>query len=257
MMNRISVVLAVLNEEEYLRSCLQSVKDLAWEIVVVDGGSKDKTLEIARQFGAKIIQTDNPPNFHINKNKAIDAATGDWILQLDADEVVTKELAQEIKKVISLKSNIDGYWIPRKNFFLGKFLTKGGQYPDYTLRLYRRGKGRLPAKDVHEQAEVIGKVGYLKNDLLHIRDKNFSIYIERWNRYTNLLSQQIKAPSPIDYLFLKPISWFLKAYIRHKGFADGFPGFVFSFFSSLRFPVAYIKYTISDIKYLIDKKQRI
>lgn len=247
-MNRISVVLAVLNEEEYLRSCLQSVKDFAWEIVVVDGGSKDRTLEIARQFNAKIIQTDNPPNFHINKNKAIGAATGDWILQLDADEVVTKELAQEIKKVSSLKSHIDGYWIPRSNYFLGKFLTKGGQYPDYTLRLYRRGKGRLPAKDVHEQAEVIGKVGYLKNDLLHIRDKNFSIYIERWNRYTNLLSQQIENPSPIDYLFLKPISWFLKAYIRHKGFTDGFPGFVFSFFSSLRFPVSYIKYRIEKIK---------
>lgn len=243
-MNKISVALAVLNEEQNLRTCLEAVKDLAWEIVVVDGGSQDRTVEIAKEFGAKIVQTDNPPNFHINKNKAIDAATGDWILQLDADEIVTKELTEEIGKVTKKKSDINGFWIPRKNFFLGRFLKKGGQYPDYTLRFYRRGKGRLPAKDVHEQTVVEGKVSYLKNDLLHMRDKSFSIYIERFNRYTDLLSTQITKPSFFDYLFLKPITWFLKTYFRHKGFIDGFPGFIFSLFSSLRFPVAYIKYRI-------------
>src|SRR3989344_5004429 len=132
-MKKISVVLAVFNEEENLKSCLDSVKDLAWEIVVVDGGSTDKTLEIAKSFGAKIIQTNNPPVFHINKNKAINAAQGDWILQLDADEIVARELAEEIKRIIALKSDVNGYWIPRRNFFLGRFLTKGGQYPDYTL----------------------------------------------------------------------------------------------------------------------------
>ena len=242
---KISVALAVFNEEDNLRNCLNSVKDLADELIIVDGGSEDKTLNIAKSFNAKIIQTDNPPNFHINKNKAIDAASGDWILQLDADEIVSKELAQEIKKVISKKSGIAGYWIPRKNFFLGRFLKKGGQYPDYTLRLYRRGKGRLPAKDVHEQAEVRGKVGYLKNDLLHLRDKTFSIYIERWNRYTTLLSSQIKDPNFFDYIFLKPYFWFIKSYIRHRGFMDGFPGFVFVLFSSLRFPISYIKYKIN------------
>lgn len=245
-MNKISVVLAVFNEEQNIRTCLEAIKDLAWEVIVVDGGSTDKTLEIAKEFGARIIQTDNPPNFHINKNKAIDAASGDWILQLDADEVVTEDLAEEIKRIVSKESNVNGYWIPRKNFFLGRFLKKGGQYPDYTLRLYRRGKGRLPAEDVHEQAEVLGKVDYLKNDLLHLRDKNFGIYIERWNRYTDLLSTQIKDPGFFDYFFLKPITWFLKTYFRHKGFIDGFPGLIFSLFSSFRFPVAYIKYKIDN-----------
>lgn len=242
MKNRISIVLAVYNEENNLGNCLDSVKDLAWEIVVVDGGSKDKTVEIAKQFNARVIQTNNPPNFHINKNKAIDGASGDWILQLDADEVVTKELIEEIKKVISKKTDINGFWIPRKNFFLGRFLTKGGQYPDYTLRLYRRGLGRLPGEDVHEQAEVLGETGYLKNDLLHLRDKTFTIYIERFNRYTDLLSTQINKPSLLDYMFVKPSFWFLKAYLLHKGFVDGFPGFVFAIFSALRFPVAYMKY---------------
>lgn len=246
-MKKLSVVLAVYNEEEKLEACLNAVKDLAWEIVIVDGGSTDKTVDIAKKFKAKIIQTTNPQNFHINKNKAIDAAKGDWILQLDADEIVTHELASEIKKVLNENSETNGYWIPRKNLFLGRYLMKGGQYPDYTLRLYKRGKGRLPGNDVHEQAVVEGKVGYFKNDLLHLRDKNFSIYMERFNRYTDLLSTQIKNPGFFEYFFLKPVVWFLKAYIRHRGFMDGFPGFVFALFSAFRFPIAYAKYVI-DIK---------
>lgn len=252
---KISVVLAVYNEEDNLATCLESVKDLAWEIVVVDGGSEDKTLVVAKKFGAKIIQTDNPPIFHINKNKAIDVAFGDWILQLDADEVVTSQLKDEIIKVTKLKSDINGYWIPRKNFFLGRFLKKGGQYPDYTLRLYKKGKGRFPAKDVHEQAKVLGKVGYLKSNLLHLRDKTFSIYMGRFNRYTDLLALYFKESGLkrnifnfTVYFFLKPITWFVMAYIRHKGFLDGFPGFVFSLFSSLRFPVSYLKYHIDYAK---------
>ena len=247
-MKKISVVLAVFNEEENLRSCLESIKDLAWEIVIVDGGSTDKTLLVAKEYNAKIIQTNNPKNFHINKNKAIDAARGDWIFQLDADEVVTGELAREIKQITSKTSKICGYWIPRRNFFLGRFLKKGGQYPDYTLRLYKRGLGRLPAKDVHEQAKVSGKVGYLKHNLLHLRDRNFSNYIERFNRYTDLLSSQLREAklsinlfSFVNYMMIRPFFWFLKTYLRHRGYVDGFPGFIFALFSSLRFPIAYIK----------------
>lgn len=251
-MIKLSVVLAVFNEEKHLRNCLESIKDLAWEIVVVDGGSKDKTLDIAGQFKAKIIQTDNPINFHINKNMAIDAASGDWVLQLDADETVSNELAEEIKKAVASKSGISGYWIPRRNFFLGKFLSKGGQYPDYTLRLYKKGKGRLPGKDVHEQAVVSGKIGYLKSNLLHNKDNTFSDYMMRFNRYTDLYSNQLRGQNIslnvvffIDFIVIKPIFWFLKSYLRHKGFVDGFPGFVFALFSSLRFPVAYFKFLIN------------
>lgn len=247
-MTKISIVLAVFNEEDNLKRCLESVKGFAWEIVVVDGGSKDKTLDIAREFNAKIIQTDNPPNFHINKNKAIDAASGNWILQLDADEVVTEELANEIRKVTISDSDISGFWMPRRNFFLGQFLKKGGQYPDYTLRLYKRGMGRLPAKDVHEQAEISGRAGYLKNDLLHLRDNNFSSYIERFNMYTDLMANQLKdanlkinPSSFISFILIKPVFWFLKAYFRNRGYVDGFPGFIFALFSSFRFPVSFIK----------------
>lgn len=246
-MSKISVVLAVYNEGDNLKACLNAIKDLADEIIIVDGGSVDKTLEIAEEFNSKIIKTYNPPVFHINKNKAIDAASGDWILQLDADEIVSNSLKEEIKKVIKI-SSYNGFWIPRKNFFLGKFLTKGGQYPDYTLRLYRKGKGRLPAKDVHEQAIVEGKVGYLKNDLLHMRDKEFSIYIHRFNRYTDLLALQMKERgekitlfSFVNNVIFKPFFWFIMVYIRHRGYVDGLSGFIFAFFSSLRFSVSFLK----------------
>ena len=130
---------------------------------------------------------------------------------------------------------------------------KGGQYPDYTLRLYKRGKGKLPQKDVHEQAVVDGKAGYLKEALLHYPYKDFSEYFKKWQRYTDLIASQIKEEQSeknvfekifyaFVYLLIKPSHWFLITYIRHKGFLDLWPGFVFSLFSALRFPVSYIKH---------------
>ncbi len=253
-MATVSVVLATYNEEENLPACLDSVKNLADEVVIVDGSSIDKTVEIARKYGAKVIVTQNMPIFHINKQKAIDLATKDWILQLDADEKVSPKLANEIRLILKDPNvSANGYWIPRKNWFLGRFLMKGGQYPDYTLRLYRKGKGRLPQKDVHEQALVEGRVGYLKEPLSHYPYKDFASYYLKWNRYNDLLVRQIrenlksknsptKAIYAVGYLIIKPAHWFLTTYIRHKGFMDSWPGFVFSLFSALRFPVSYLKY---------------
>ncbi len=253
-MQTLSVVLATYNEEKNLKACLESFADFADEIVIVDGSSTDKTAEIAREFGAKVKETTNKPNFHINKQMAIDAAKCDWILQMDADEHVSKELKEEIAEI--LKENpkeYNGYWISRKNFFLGRFLKKGGQFPDYTLRLYRKGKGRLPQKDVHEQAEVEGKVGHLKHSLLHYPYSSFGFYLKKWNRYNDFSAAQIKEEEESKniilkiydaclYLFVKPIVWFLTTYIRHKGFVDSWQGFVFSFFSAARFPVSYVIY---------------
>lgn len=248
-MSKLSVVLATFNEEKNIGPCLDSIKNIADEIIVVDGSSIDKTREIAKKYGAHVIKTTNPPIFHINKNKAIDVATCEWILQLDADERVTSELAKDIKKVIRENKETNGYWLPRKNFFLGKFLSWGGQYPDYTLRLYRRGKGRLPAKDVHEQAVVQGRVGYLKNDLLHFADLTLKRYLERNDRYINLITLEMERNKLskttlklIEYFFVKPVWWFLLTQIKHKGILDGWQGIVFSFFSALRFPRAYWRY---------------
>src|SRR3989344_7030102 len=258
-MKTLSVVLATFNEEKNLASCIESFKDIADEIIIVDGASTDKTVEIAKKYGAKVKISTNKENFHINKQMAIDIATSDWVLQMDADEQVSPELAQEIKSILNHQPStinhqqINGYWMPRKNWFLGRFLMKGGQYPDYTIRLYRNGKGKLPQKDVHEQAVVDGTVGHLKSPLLHYPYSDFNFYLSKWNRYNDFAVPQIKeelADKNIfqkiifaaSYLFIKPVHWFLMTYLRHKGILDGWQGFVFSLFSALRFPVSYIKY---------------
>jgi glycosyltransferase involved in cell wall biosynthesis len=247
---KISVVLATYNEERNIARCLDSVKELADEIVIVDGKSTDKTVEIAQKYQTKIILVENnPTHFHIQKKMAIDAAKDEWVLQLDADEVITSALSSEIRSTIKRSSTINGYWIPRKNWFLGRFLQKGGQYPDYTLRLYRNGKGNLPARDVHEQAVVEGEVGYLKHPMLHYGTRDFENYLVRNNKYTSLMAEQftqkhlsIDIFSAFSYLVILPLKEFLWIYVRHRGYVDGFPGLVFALFSGLRYGIAYIKY---------------
>lgn len=247
---KLSVVLATYNEERNIVRCLESVEGLANEIVIVDGRSTDNTVKIAKKFGARVILVDNDPtHFHTQKKMAIDAAKGEWILQLDADECLTSELSREISYHINHKSIANGYWIPRSNYFLGKFLSKGGQYPDYTMRLYKRGKGNLPAKDVHEQATVLPPVGFLKNPIRHYGTPDFENYLVRNNKYTSLMAEQLSIDnvsinffSAVSYLLMKPVAEFFWIYFRHRGYIDGFPGFVFALFSGLRFGIAYIKY---------------
>jgi glycosyltransferase involved in cell wall biosynthesis len=245
---KLSIVLATYNEENNLGDCLKSVKDIADEIIVVDGTSKDKTRKVAKEYGAKVYKVPNDPMFHKNKQLAVEKAKGKWILQLDADERATSELKSEIMEKIGNDNEVCGYYIPRKNWFLGRYLTKGGVYPDYVIRLFRNGTGYFPAKSVHEQIVIKGAVGYLSNDLVHLADPNIDKYLLRFNRYSDLsASDLVKASfSPnivntLDYLLVKPIYWFLMRFVRHKGFVDGFQGFLFALFSSLHYPVIYIK----------------
>lgn len=283
-MNKLSVVLAVYNEESNLGNCLDTVKEIASEIVIVDGGSLDNTVQIAKSFNARIIQTDNPPIFHINKQKALDLAKYDWILQLDADERVSKKLAFEIEKIIAMSEEAiedyqmnlpkrrlflrhqnlliqrDGhigksegdyaaFFIPRLNFFLGKYLKYGGVYPDGVIRLVKKNKAHFPCKSVHEQIEVQGKVGWLQQELIHMADPTLKRYLERNNKYINLLVNELVLNKTkkdlltlINFFLIKPVSWFLFTQIKHKGILDGFPGIIFSFFSAMRFPRAYYRY---------------
>lgn len=247
-MKKISVAIAVFNEEENIGDCLKTVKDWVDEIVVVDGGSNDKTAQIAKKYGAKVLVTNNPPIFHINKQKAIDACQGDWILQLDADERVSFKLRQEILAKME-KTKFNGFWLPRRNYFLGRFLTKGGQYPDYTLRLYRRGKGHLPCQSVHEQAVVEGKVGYLESSLLHYPYPSFFEYLHKANRYARLFAdeyerQKIKTNlwTLMKYLLIVPSKTFFKIYFRHLGFFDGFAGLIFALYSAIVKKTAFVLY---------------
>lgn len=282
---KISAALATHNEESNLEDCLQSIQGLVDEIIIVDGESEDKTVEIARKFGAKITIIPNDPMFHNMKQKSFDLATGDWILYLDADERVSPKLAKEIREVVEMHDDKrseyvksvfeshplllrhhqllekrDGhigkkagpfiaFFFPRLNYFLGKYLRYGGVYPDGVIRLFKRGKAILPCRDLHEQMEVYGRVGWLKNDLLHLSDPTFRRYLERNNRYINRITEELKIKnesrgliSLINYMLIKPLWWFLKTQFRHKGILDGFPGLIFSFFSALRFPRAYWRY---------------
>ncbi len=283
---KLSLCIAVFNEEKNIHYPLDSALDIVDEVIIVDGGSTDKTVEIAKSSGKKvrIINSDNPTMFHKNKQKAIEAARGEWILQLDADEELTQELKKEIKDIIGqsqiktdeirqsqiesdrisdnsanyirlnpISSNyIVAYNIPRKNFFLTRFLMKGGQYPDYTIRLYKNGVAKFPCRDVHENVEVKGEVGYLKSPLLHYADPDFSRYLIRWDRYTTAEVEILARNRTINFsisqflnfFLVKPLSTFFSMYFRHKGFIDGFPGFVFALFSSIRFWVIYIKWRV-------------
>lgn len=282
-MSKLSVILATFNEEKNIGTCLDSVKDIADEIVIVDGGSQDRTVEIVKEYGAKVIETDNPPIFHINKQKALDEAKSEWALQLDADEVITPNLSKEIIKVIHMteegindyQKNLrnkklflkhqklieqrDGrvgsegeyaaFFVPRLNYFLGKYLKYGGVYPDGVIRLVKKGKAFFPCKSVHEQIQVQGKVGWLENDLLHNADPTFKRYLERNSKYIDLIVRELKKEKIkknvfyfIIFVIVKPIWWFLLTQIRHKGVLDGYQGVIFSFFSSLRFPRAYLRY---------------
>ncbi len=296
---KLTVALAVFNEESNLKDCLDSVKAIADEIVIVDGGSSDTTVEIAKTFGAKVIETDNPPVFHINKQKSLDASSGEWILQLDADERVTPELGQEIRKIVEssekelenhdvdatryelLKRHMElliareghigtedgpiaAFFMPRKNYFLGKYLMHGGVYPDGTIRLVRRGRAKYGLKDVHDQMVIDGQVSFLSHDLIHMADPAFERYLTRSNFYTSLQAKQwlanvgksgmsgllgpdSKAPgisffSHFYYMVIAPKITFLSLYFRHGGYKDGFPGLVWAIYSALHIASSYVKY---------------
>lgn len=254
MPSTLSVVLATYNEGQNLKTCLNSVKDIASEIIVVDGSSEDNTRQIAKSFKAKVFKVKNLPMFHTNKQLAVNKARGDWILQLDADEVVTPKLKQEIKRIISEPHATShmlpaAYYLPRKNFFLGYWLKKGGQYPDPVIRLFRRGTGSFPQHSVHEQITITGSVAILSGHLLHYTAPSFSRYLTNANRYTSLTATQLQKQyvslstlNLLNYCFIRPMITFFTLYFRHQGFRDGLPGFIFALFSGLHWPIAYLKY---------------
>jgi len=248
-MQKLSVALAVYNEEKNLEKCLNAVVGCAAEIVIVDGGSTDATLMIAEKYPVKIIRADNPPIFHLNKQKALEACRGDWILQLDADEVVSESLKQEIQQVISNSPDIAGYNLPRKNYFLGHWLKKGGQYPDYVIRLFKNGKGRFPCQSVHEQIIVDGEIAYLTNPLDHYSYYSIDEYWKKASLYIKLTAQSFRKSkikknlsSVLSYFVFKPVGTFWLIFVRHKGFFDGVYGFLFALFSALHHPLAFWQY---------------
>lgn len=226
-MTRLSVCVITANEEERLRACLESVAG-ADEIVVVDAESTDKTAVIAREFTDRVVV--RPwPGFAAQKNFALDQATGDWILSLDADEQVTPELRERIAAVLRADGPADGYAMPRKNIFWGRWVRHGRLYPDWQLRLFRRGRGRFVAVEVHESVRVDGRVGRLDAPLLHSSYRDLSDCLARFDRYASLAAEDwIRAgrPARAADIVLRPLGRFLSMYALHGGFLDGWRGFV-------------------------------
>jgi glycosyltransferase involved in cell wall biosynthesis len=227
-MAKLSIVLATKNEERNIGPCLESVRKIADEIIVFDENSTDQTRQIAQKYGAKVFEVEHEPIFHKTKQKALEKAQSEWILQLDADERVTPALANEIKEVINMGSReiktrqpknkkkwrlfqkhqrllekrdgkigrstdeVVAFFVPRKNIFLGKPLIHAGVYPDGVIRLIKKGYAHFPAKSVHEQMVIDGEVAWLFSDLEHHDSPTLSRYLQRANRYTDLTAREFE-----------------------------------------------------------------
>jgi len=191
----LSVVVVTLNEEERIRACLESV---AWadEVIVVDAESHDKTAAIARELTDHVFV--RPwPGFAAQKNFGIDQAHGEWILSLDADEVVSPALREEIQAELAAAGRHQGYSVPRRNVFWDRWVRHGGLYPDWQLRLFRRGRGRFVARAVHESVVVDGSVGRLRGHLEHRSYRDVADFLERTDRYTTLAADDWLAGSVV------------------------------------------------------------
>ena len=239
---KLSITLITLNSEKTLEPVLQAV---AWadEIVLVDSGSTDKTLEIAQRFKAKIVHRDFD-GYGSQKNFATQQASHDWILSLDDDEILTTELQTEIQRLDLQNTDYQGFKIPRSLIFLGKLLRFSGEYKRLTLRLFNRNHGNWNAEYVHESVEVQGKVGVLKGQILHDSYRDLTDYFNKFNKYTSLgaktLSERGKTASTFK-IISRFTTTFLKIYFLKGSCLDGYAGFMWALLTAMNPVVKYAK----------------
>ena len=237
----IAAVLVVKNEEKRLKQTLNALK---WvdEIVVVDSGSIDKTVDIARDFTDKVYM--KPwVGYGKQKNFALSKVNSEWVFSIDADEIVTKELVEEIKKAIK-NDEYDGYLINTQLVFLGKPLRFGGVYPDYHLRLFKRKKGIFVESEVHEKINLNGKKAKLSGKILHYSYENLYDYLQKFNNYTTLFAKQKaseKKRANSIYPFLRFGGELFKRFILKLALLDGYPGILYAFLSSFYSFMKYAK----------------
>ena len=223
-MPTLSVILITRNEEANLGDCLASLEGIAREIVVVDTASQDRTLEIARNYGAIIAEPSDWPGFGPQKNRALGLATGEWVLSLDADERLTPALRSEILTAMNHSAHIDCFAIPRLSWYCGRFIRHSGWSPDFVERLFRRGTARFSDDLVHERLIPNGQVARLKNPMLHFSFMNYSQVLQKIDRYSTASAEQAfaagKTSSPCKAV-LHGMWSFLRTYILRAGFLDG------------------------------------
>ncbi len=219
----LSVILITKNEEANLKDCLESVS-FADEIIVVDSQSSDKTQEIARSFGAKLEITSDWPGFGPQKNRALNLATQDWVLSIDADERVTPELKQEILTAIASPNAADCYAIPRSSWYCGRFMKHSGWYPDYVDRLFKRGSAKFSDHLVHERLLPTGSSGKLNNHFLHYSYRDFSQVLKKVDVYSSAAAQQAFKQGKkggLGEALIHGFGAFFRTYVLRRGFLDG------------------------------------
>lgn len=223
---RLSVILIVRDEAEVVGDCLESVK-WADEIVVLDSGSRDDTVAICRRYTDKVQVTDWP-GFGPQKNRALTAATGDWVLSIDADERVTPELRAEIEQALS-SPVADAYEMPRLSSYLGQPMRHGGWWPDYVTRLFRRGSARFSDASVHETVQVEGRTARLKSHLVHLSFRRVEQVVGKMDSYSTAAARAMAArgkTAGVGSAVLHGFFAFLRTYVLRAGFLDGRLGLV-------------------------------
>ncbi len=249
--HRLSVLIPCKNERRNIRPCIESLRPFADEIVIADSGSTDGTLDIVRDMdGCRIIEREyiHPVSF---KNWATPQCTHPWVLAIDADERVTPELAREIRELLAGEPACDGYFIHRRNFFLGHEVRHCGWERDKVLGLFRREVCHYAPGYVHEHLHVAtGKVGYLQGRYEHYSYWNLDQYLEKLSRYTSWAAREMqergKRPT-LANLALRPASSFLKHYVLRKGFLAGRQGFILSVLASYYVFIKYAKLWANEV----------
>ena len=223
----LSVILITKNEAKHIAACLDSVS-FADELIVVDSGSTDGTIDIARSKGAKVFVFDDWPGFGPQKNRALDLATQPWVLSIDADERVTPALQNEIIQTIE-HAAFDAYQIARLSEFCGKAIRHSGWWPDHVLRLFKRGAARFTDAAVHERVVSHGPVGTMHHWILHFPYEDMESLIAKVNRYSTdaavMMAQRGKQSGPF-VAFAHAFWTFIRIYLLRRGFLDGRHGFV-------------------------------
>lgn len=219
---KITATIITLDEERNIARAIESLR-CADEILIVDSGSTDRTVELAQNLGARIIEA-NWRGFSAQKNWAAEQAANEWILSLDADEALSEGLEAEIWNVKKTGPHYDAYTMPRLARYLGRWILHSGWYPDRKIRLYRRDQASFVGDFVHESVNVRGRVGALENNLLHFTCESLSEHMKTLDRYTTLAAQELAARKvvvPLTKLIVDPAWTFFKTYFLQRGFLDG------------------------------------
>jgi glycosyltransferase involved in cell wall biosynthesis len=237
----ISVIIIAKNEEKNIEDCIRSV-EWADEIVVVDGESTDNTQLLAKKFRNVNLIVNKFEGYTSQRRLALKSATHPWIFSIDADERATPELRDEIINTIN-QNKYDGLRIPRKSFFLDKWIKHCGWYPGYQMRLFRKNQVTVSERLVHEGYEVKGEIGFLKNDILHYTVTSIEDYMERVNRYSTLQALEKMRNKKVKFhdVFLRPPAAFFQHFFLKMGFLDGVHGLMVSYFDMVTNMLTYMK----------------